>query len=143
MEPTNPSSNAESISDRLHRTTEELKILEQLILCGDFSPRLLSEFRNAVDSIRSTARVVQTWVGLQQQHRDPYSAMNTMAADRVRRATHIAKDLTIDLESMEVDFETEGLAELYRAVNRLQERLNALFGVSGAGTPVRENQPKA
>jgi hypothetical protein len=143
MEPTTPSASTESISDRLHRTTDELKILEQLILCGDFSPRLLSEFRNSIDSIRSTARVVQTWVGLQQQHHDPYSAMSTMAEDRVRRATHIAKDLTIDLESMEVDFDTEGLAELYREVNKLQERLNTLLRVCDADTPVRENEPKA
>jgi hypothetical protein len=115
------------IAERLLRATEELKILEQLILRGDFSPRLLSEFRNAVDSIRSTARVVQTWVGLQQQHRDPYSAMSSMAADRVRRATQIAKDLTIDLQSMEVDFETEGLAELYLSITSLHEQLIPMF----------------
>ncbi len=118
---------AESISDRLQRATEDLKILEQLILCGDFSPRLLGEFRNAVDSIRSTARIVQMWVGLQQQHRDPYSAMNTMAADRVRRAVQIAQDLTVDLQAMEVDLDTDGMADLYRAVNELQERLAPLF----------------
>jgi hypothetical protein len=122
MERTN-GAQPESIADRMHRATDELKILEQLILCGDFSPCLLSEFRSAVDSIRGTARVVQMWIGLQQQHRDPYSAMSTMAADRVRRAIEITKDLAIDLQSMEVDYETEGLAELHRAILDLHERL--------------------
>jgi hypothetical protein len=121
---------AESIADRLQRTTDELKVLEQLILGGDFSPRLLSEFRSAVDSIRGTARVVQMWVGLQEQRRDPYSAMSTMAEDRVRRATQITKDLTIDLQSTEVDFGTEGLTELYGAVRELLEQLVPLFDVS-------------
>ena len=115
------------IAERLQRATEELKALEQLILSGDFAPRLLCEFRNAVDSIRHTARVVQMWVGLQQQQRDPYSAISTLSEDRVRRATQIAKDITIDLQSLEVDFDTEGLAELFQAIETLHERLLPLF----------------
>jgi len=118
---------AGSIAERLRRTTEELKALEQLIVSGDFSPRILTEFRNAVDSVRQTARVVQMWMGLQQQHRDPYSVMSTLAEDRVRRATQIAKDLTVDLQSLEVDFGTEGIAELFQAIEGLRERLAPLF----------------
>ena len=116
-----------SIAERLRHTTEELKLLEQLIVSADFSPRILSEFRNAVDSVRQTARVAQMWAGLQRENRDPYSVMSTLSEDRVRRATQIAKDLTIDLESMEVDFGTEGLAELFRAIEALHERLLPLF----------------
>lgn len=117
----------QSIAERMRRTTEELKILEQLIVSANFSPRILSEFRNAVDSVRQTARVVQMWMGLQQEHRDPYSAMSTLSEDRVRRATQIAKDLTIDLQSLEVDFDTEGLSELFQAIDELHERLVPLF----------------
>jgi multidrug resistance efflux pump len=115
------------IAERLRRTTEELKIVEQLIVSGDFSPRILSEFRNAVDSVRQTAHVVQMWTGLQKQHRDPYSAMSVLSEDRVRRATQIAKDLTVDLQSLEVDFSTEGIAELFHAIEALHERLLRLF----------------
>jgi hypothetical protein len=122
--------NSESIAGRLQRTTEELKVLEQLLVSGDFSPRILSEFRNAVDSVRQTARVVQMWMGLQQQHRDPYSVMSALSADRVRRATQIAKDLTVDLQSLEVDFGTEGIAELFQAIAALHERLLPLFPAS-------------
>jgi hypothetical protein len=120
---------AGSFAQRLQRTTEELRVLEQLIVSGDFSPRILSEFRGAVDSMRQTARVAQMWVGLQQEHRDPYAAVTTLTRDRVRRATQIAKDLTIDLQSLEVDFETDGLTELFHAIQALQERLAPLFGV--------------
>lgn len=119
--------NSDHIAERLQKCTEELKALEQLIVSGDFSPRIFSDFRNAVDGIRQTARVVQMWVGLQQQQRDPYSAMNTLSEDRVRRATAMAKDLIIDLQSLEVDFATAGLAELYRAIDTLHERLCVLF----------------
>ena len=119
--------NARSVTQRVQAATLELQGLEQLIVSGDFSPRILSEFRNAVDSIRHTARAVQTWIGLQQQNRDPYAVMSTMSADRVRRATQITKDLTVDLQAMEVDFETEGLEELFHAVEELRERLIPMF----------------
>jgi len=129
MDPHDRQAKGRSIAERLQRATDELKSLEQLIVSGDFSPRILSDFRNAVDSIRQTARVVQQWVGLQQQRRDPYSAMSTLSEDRVRRATQIAKDLTIDLQSLEVDFGTEGLLELFHAIEDLHERLIPLFRV--------------
>jgi hypothetical protein len=123
---TQPAENR-SIAERLEATTEELKALEQLIVSGDFSPRILGDFRNAVDSMRQTARVVHMWVGLQQQHRDPYRAISTLSEDRVRRAIQIAKDLSLDLQSMEVDFGTAGLPELFRAIVELHERLTPLF----------------
>jgi len=70
---------------------------------------------------------VQMWVGLKQQNRDPYAAISTLAEDRVRRATAIARELTLDLQSLEVDFGTEGLTELHEAVEKLHERLVPLF----------------
>src|SRR5689334_14983256 len=125
---TSETPNVRSVAERVRAATRELQGLEQMIVSGDFSPRILSDFRNAVDSIRHTARAVQTWIGLQQQHRDPYSVMTTLSGDRVRRATQIARDLTIDLQSMEVDFETEGLEELFHAVEQLRESLRPMFG---------------
>jgi len=122
-----PGTSAVPIAQRLQSATEELKVLEQLIVSSRFSPRILSDFRNAVDSMRQTARVVQMWVGLEQEQRDPYSAIATLSADRVRRATQIARDLTLDLQCMEVDFGTEGIRELYQAIEELHERLARLF----------------
>lgn len=117
-----------SISGRLLAATTELQELERLVLSGDFSPRVLSEFRSAVDNIRQTAWAVQNWIALQHQERDPYSVLSTLSVERVRRATQIAKDLTIDLQSFEVGLETEGLADLFRAVDALRECMAPLFG---------------
>ncbi len=127
-----------SIAERLQKATAELRTLEQLIVAGDFSPRILSDFRGAVDSMRQTARVVQTWIGLKQQQRDPYSAMSILSEDRVRRTTQMAKELTLDLQSLEVDFSTGGLAELFQAITALHERLSLLFRVSDSVPGIRE-----
>jgi hypothetical protein len=118
---------ARSVSERLKATTDELQKLEQLVVSGDCSPRVLAEFRGAVDSIRQTAWAVQQWTELQNQHRDPYTVLSILSEERVRRATQIAKDLTLDLESMELGLETDGLANLHHAVEGLHERLVPLF----------------
>ena len=116
-----------TLSERLKAATDELQKLEQLVISGDSSPMVLSEFRGAVDSIRQTAWAVQQWTELQQQNRDPYTVHGILSEERVRRATQISKDLTIDLESMELGLETKGLADLFQAIERLYERLTPLF----------------
>jgi len=80
-----------------------------------------------VDNIRQTAWAVQQWTELQQQHRDPYTVLGILSQERVRRATQITRDLTLDLESLELGVETRGLMNLFQAVERLHERLLPLF----------------
>src|SRR6202040_2854389 len=116
----------EALSERLTAATHELQELETLVISGDFSPRVLSEFRSAVDNIRQTAWAVQQWTELQEQHRDPYTVLGILSAERVRRATQITKDLTLDLESLELGVETEGIANLFHAILGLHERLAPL-----------------
>jgi hypothetical protein len=115
------------LSERLKAVTDELKELEKLVLAGDLSPRILSEFRSAVDSIRQTAWAVQQWTELQQQNRDPYTVLGILSEERVRRTTQIARDLRLDLESLELDLKTEGLTNLFEAIEGLYERLTPLF----------------
>jgi hypothetical protein len=112
-----------TIDEKKHRKRKALR----LVPSSNCSPRVLSDFRSAIDNIRQTAWAVQQWIELQQQDRDPYSVLGILSVERVRRATQITKDLTIDLESMEVSLETGGLADLFSAVESLQLRLAPLF----------------
>jgi hypothetical protein len=119
-----------SISERLKAATDELQKLEQLVISGDCAPRVLGDFRNAVDSIRQTAWAVQQWTQLQQQHRDPYTVLGLLSQERVRRAAQLANDLAMDLDSLELGLETEGLQKLFEAVRGLYKRLAPLFSRS-------------
>jgi hypothetical protein len=116
-----------SFSERLKAATHELQELEKLVVSADCSPRVLSEFRSAIDNIRQTAWAVQQWIHLQQQARDPYAVLGILSVERVRRAAQITKDLTVDLESLEVSLETEGMTNLFHAIEGLHERLAPLF----------------
>jgi hypothetical protein len=111
------------LSMRLQTATANLTELEQLVKSGDLDPRVLQEFRASVDQIRGTAWAVQQWIGLKEKSADPYSLLPRLSAQRVQRMTQLARDLTVDLESMDVGLETPGLKELYDAVGRLHECL--------------------
>lgn len=116
-----------SLTARLEATTTSLSELEQLVKSGDLDARVLNEFSNAVDHIRNTARAVQEWFGAQERSGDPYAVLPALAAQRVRRAAQLAKDLTLDLQNLEVGVETEGLDDLYQAVDGLHRSLALLF----------------
>lgn len=117
-----------SITQRLELATGELRRLEELVKSGDLDARVLSEFRNAVDHIRSTTWAVQRWLGLNDQSGgDPFSVLPIMSAERVKRATQITNDLSLDLQTVDVGIETPGIVELFNAVDDLRRRLATLL----------------
>jgi len=126
MSNSGPQAAGNVLTSRLQNATANLTELEQAVKSGDINPRVLEDFRNAVDLIRGTAWAVQQWIGLKEEAGDPYSLIPILAAQRVMRATQLARDLTVDLESVEVGFETPGIQQLFVAVSRLQERLEPL-----------------
>jgi hypothetical protein len=66
-------------------------------------------------------------VGAREKSGDPYAVLPALAAQRVHRATQLANDLCLDLQTVEVTADTEGVGELYRAVDDLRRRLELLF----------------
>jgi hypothetical protein len=58
---------------------------------------------------------------------DPFSVLPIMSAERVRRATQIANDLSLDLQTVDVGIDTPGIVELFNAVDDLQRRLAILL----------------
>ena len=120
-------SSSSPITSRLESATGELHELEQLVKSGNLDARVLSEFRNAVDHIRNTTWAVQKWIGLSgESGGDPFSVLPIMSAERVKRATQICTDLSLDLQTVDVGIDTPGITGLYNAVEDLQRRLGAL-----------------
>jgi hypothetical protein len=115
------------VSVRLQASTDELRELEQLIQPSDIDSSMLRDFRGAVDHIRTTVWAVQQWIELRERGSDPYPTLPVLARERVRRTTQLSKDLDLDLQTAEVSIETEGLGDLFQAVDGLHRRLTPLF----------------
>jgi hypothetical protein len=115
------------LSSRLKKTNAELKDLQHLVKTGTINVKVLMEFRTATERARQASADVQDWIESQGKGNDPYKLMARVMSQRVEMATRLINDVTHDLESGDVDFETPGLAELHQAVKGLSERMGRLF----------------
>jgi len=117
------------ITFRLKKATGDLLKLEQAIRSADLDPRVVREFRDAVDYVRKTAWAVQELQERQVQRRDPATVLPLLTAERVRCATQLIKALAMDLDAHEVNDEMVGIGDLWRAIEGLYQRLASLFKI--------------
>lgn len=115
------------LSSRLKKANEELKSLQGSVKTGMINVKVLMDFRNAAERTRQASAAVQQWLDTQGKGNDPYKLMSHVMSQRVEMATQLVKEVTHDLESGDVDFDTPGLPELTKAVRTLAERLSKLF----------------
>ncbi|HKF22558.1 MAG TPA: hypothetical protein VKE93_13385 [Candidatus Angelobacter sp.] len=115
------------LSSRLKKTNEDLERLQHSVKTGMINVKVLMEFRNAAERARQASAAVQQWLEAQGKGNDPYQLMAQVMGQRVEMATQLIKDVTHDLESGDVDFETPGLKNLHQAVRELAERMGRLF----------------
>jgi hypothetical protein len=115
------------VNFQLRKTAADLAKIEQTIKCGGVDPRILKEFREAVDYVRKTAWAVQEWQERQLQRHDPQTVFPLLVAERIRRATQLNKAITADLTTQEITRETAGIGEFFRSVESLYQRVADLL----------------
>ena len=115
------------LSSRLKKTNEELKHLQDSVKTGMINVKVLMDFRNATERARQASAAVQQWLETQGKGSDPYKLMEQVMRQRLEMATQLIKDVTSDLESLDVDLNTPGLPEFNRAVRTLTETMSKLF----------------
>jgi hypothetical protein len=115
------------LSSRLKKTNEELRHLQDSVKTGMINVKVLMDFRNAAERARQASAAVQQWLDSEGKGNDPYKLMPQVMRQRVEMATLLVKDVTRDLETLDVDYDTPGLPELNDAVHMLVERLSKLF----------------
>ena len=121
------SGHKDDASQRLEAVTAALRELEQLIRSGNIDARVLHEFRESVDHVRTTAWAIQQWIALGEHHKDQYSVLPMLTLERVKRAAQITHDLSLDLDCTDVSVDTPGLEGLFCSVRGLYTRLSPLF----------------
>jgi hypothetical protein len=117
---------------QLKKTCADLVRLEYDMRSGPIDPRILTEFRDAVDHVRKTAWAVQEWQERQSRQHDPHTVLPLLTAERIRRATQLCDAITTDSATHEVTRETVGVDEFFQAVERVHQTLLDLFKVREA-----------
>lgn len=122
-----PSETFWGVNFQLKKTSAELVRLERVMKSGSIDPRILREFRDAVDYVRKTAWAVQEWHERQLQDHDPQTLLPLITAERIRRATQLSNTIMADLAAHEVTSETAGIDEFFRAIEKVHQYLAGLL----------------
>jgi hypothetical protein len=80
------------ILGQVARVTGELNRLDELLKAGRVDARLLSQFRQAVDQVRTSGWQVQVWL-----KGDTKALAAMLLEERVRTATRLAQQLTSEI----------------------------------------------
>jgi hypothetical protein len=112
---------------QLKKTCPDLVRLEYDMRSGSIDPRILREFRDAVDHVRKTAWAVQEWQERESRHHDAQTVLPLLTAERIRRATQLCEAITADSAAHEVTRQTVGIDEFFQAVERVHQSLLDLF----------------
>lgn len=111
---------------RLKKSTADLMELEQALTSGNTDPRVLREFRDAVDYVRKAAWVVQEWQERQSHSRDVSTILPLLMFERIRRTTQLCRSIASDLQAHSTSPEALGVAELSQAMDELRERFQTM-----------------
>ncbi len=104
------------VSSQVARVTGELNRLDGLLKAGRVDGRVLSEFRHAVDRVRTSGWQVQVWL-----EGDPRALSVLLMEERIRMATRLVLQLASEITSSGNEF--LGLGLLKEAMQKLDRLL--------------------
>ena len=117
---------SDEVSRRLQAATSELRVIEYMMRSADMDSLVLREFRSALGHVRHTAWALQQWIEVQSKRNDPFPVLAYLNTERIRLATHLCKNMSGDIDSLQLQFEKHDVEGLLSAVEDLFLRLSGL-----------------
>ncbi len=116
----------DSISVRLQTVTSELREIHNLLTCSEEAdPRILTDFRDALNRVRNAAWAVEQFANSKVSDTDPKTVMSVLAGERVRVTYQLCKLVEGDLSNSEIKFQIGQLMQLHEATKDLVRNLDA------------------
>lgn len=122
-----PSESFWGVNFQLRKTSAQLAAIEDAIKTGGVDPRILRDFRDAVDYVRKTAWAVQEWQERQLKQHDPQTVVPLIISERIRRATQLSKAISADVSAGDVTRESPGLHDFFKAIESVYVQVSSLF----------------
>lgn len=123
------SSGTVTVSRRLEKAIPELRSLQKLLLSGEeLDPRILTDFRDALNHVRNTAWSAHQYIAAQGSDRDSTTVLSVLAGERVRVAYQLCQVIQANLKSTDIKCQTGHLIQLHSAAKALVEQLDELVG---------------
>jgi hypothetical protein len=115
---------ATDTSDRLKAAIAELGGIQSLLVAGELDPRILTDFRDAVNRIRNTAWAAYQYTESKITGNDSRSIISIVAGERIRAAYQLCQAIKDDLETTDVHLQPGQLIQLRAATKSLTDKLS-------------------
>jgi hypothetical protein len=122
-----PSESFWGVNLQVKKTSIELQKLERSLQAEGIDFRLLNEFRDTVDAVRTTALAVQQLREFQLKGQDPGEIVSLLVANRVRQATNLCHELVADIDAGKMSSKTKAVDELYHSLEQTCDRMRHLL----------------
>ena len=128
---TSESTGASNAPSPLAQAIVELQRLHEVLLSGDLEPRILADFRDALNRVRTAAWAAQQYVMRKETEQDSGSVLSLLAGERVRVTYQLCQAISDDLKRTDIDFQAGSLVQLHEATKALTEQLNGVINKRG------------
>jgi hypothetical protein len=118
---------ASDTSERLKTAIEELSGIQSLLVTGELDPRILADFRDAVNRVRNTAWAAFQYAESKITGKDSGSIISLAAAERMRATYQLCQAIQEDLASTDVHLQAGQLIQLHAATKTLTEKLDEVI----------------
>ena len=122
-----PSETFWGVDLQVKKASIELQKLEASLRDSGIDLRLLKEYRDAVEYVRTVSGAVKQIRECQLEERSDSDVISSLCADRIRRTTVLCVELLADLDAGRISAATEGLEEFCRSLEQNLSRLKPLL----------------
>jgi two-component sensor histidine kinase len=111
------------VQSRLEKAISELQSLNEVLLSGDLDPRVLADFRDAVNRVRTVAWAAHQYVVRKETDEGSSSVLALLVGERVRVTYQLCQSIREDLKLTDIEVPAGSLIQLYEVVSALAEQL--------------------
>jgi hypothetical protein len=120
-----------NVPSRLESAISELQGLHELLLSGDLDPRVLANFRDALNRVRTAAWAAQQYVTRREIDQDSSSVLSFLVGERIRAAYNLCQGVNDDLKRTDIKFQAGSLVQLHEVTEALTEQLHGMINKLG------------
>jgi hypothetical protein len=121
------------VCSHLEKGISELQGLYDVLLTGDLDPRVLTDFRDALNRVRAAAWAAQQYIVRKEIDQDSTSVLSFLAGERIRAAYQLCQAMGDDLKRADITFQPGSLVQLHDAMQTLIKQLHD--AVNRLGSP--------
>jgi hypothetical protein len=111
----------------LDQAIVELQRLHEVLLAGDLEPRVLADFRDALNRVRNTAWAAQQYMACKETEQDSGSVLSLLVGERIRVTYQLCQAISEDLKRPDIEFQAGSLIQLYEVTKALTEQLDGVL----------------